>query len=510
LRLPSRCCLAVLAACGQQAEPPGRSLGAETASAASSWLPSQVSSEAPVFVIEGDGRSLAPPAAPGATETALPKLASIAMRTWVYQEPREDAQKLGYLRAGAVVERAPEPAGTRDCAGGWYRVMPRGFVCVGKGAALDVAHPIVTTAHKPPRRGEPFPYRYVISGSPAPHLYFKLPNVEEQRYAEGAGERARSMALRATSVRAELGPADEVPPTWLGGDALPKPYGAEAPLSYRSHRGRASEASAFGLIATYDWTDRPMGLTTELDLIPLDRTKVAPLSKLRGLVLDKPGTPAFVITASSPVYEMVEGPTGLVPKKTGEAPRRSGWALTGRDNGSPSGLRETTRGVWLPAANLRIATLREDPNGFAAAGRKWIDVSIKQQLLVAYEGRVPVFATLVSTGRGELGDPEKTTATVRGAFMIASKHVSGTMDGDEQTRESFDLRDVPYIQYFHKGYALHGAFWHDDFGKVRSHGCVNLAPADAAWLFEWTEPHVPEGWHGALNPNYGTLVYTHG
>jgi lipoprotein-anchoring transpeptidase ErfK/SrfK len=84
------------------------------------------------------------------------------------------------------------------------------------------------------------------------------------------------------------------------------------------------------------------------------------------------------------------------------------------------------------------------------------------------------------------------------------------MDGDEDTAEPIDLRDVPYIQYFHNGYALHGAYWHDSFGKVRSHGCVNLAPTDAAWLFEWTDPQVPQGWHAALNKNAGTLVYIHG
>ena len=136
-------------------------------------------------------------------------------------------------------------------------------------------------------------------------------------------------------------------------------------------------------------------------------------------------------------------------------------------------------------------------------------MSIRQQLLVAYEGKRPVFATLVSTGRGELGDPEETTATVRGTFMIHAKHVSGTMDGDDTTEDSFDLRDVPYIQYFHKGYALHGAYWHDAFGKVRSHGCINLAPVDAAWLFEWTDPDVPAQWHSARNVNHGTLVYIH-
>ena len=53
------------------------------------------------------------------------------------------------------------------------------------------------------------------------------------------------------------------------------------------------------------------------------------------------------------------------------------------------------------------------------------------------------------------------------------------------------------------------AYWHDDFGTPRSHGCVNLAPNDAAWLFAWTKPDVPEAWHGALSLRKGTLVYIH-
>jgi lipoprotein-anchoring transpeptidase ErfK/SrfK len=437
------------------------------------------------------------------------KIASIAMRTWVYQEPNEDATKLGYLRAGAIVARARTSAGTRDCAGGWYRIAPRGYVCVGKGASLDLGHAVLKAAVKGPRRGEPVPYPYVVSGEPPPHLYFKLPSEEEQRYSEGK-DRDRSVALHAARVRAKLGPADPIPQLLSEGADLPKPYGAEAPLAFRAHRGRAREASAFGLIASYDWTGRPIGLTTELDLIPLDRTRVANVSEMRGVVVERPGTPAFVISVDAPTYDWIDTPGGSVARKNGTAPYRSGWVLTGKNNGSPQGLLETTRGVWLAAGTLRIAELREDPAGFAEQGRKWIDVSIRKQMLVAYEGKRPVFATLISSGRGEMGDPEKTTATVRGTFMIASKHVSGTMDGDEKTREAFDLRDVPYIQYFYKGYALHGAYWHDDFGKMRSHGCVNLSPADAAWLFEWTEPAVPEGWHGAQNPKHGTLVYTHG
>jgi hypothetical protein len=63
--------------------------------------------------------------------------------------------------------------------------------------------------------------------------------------------------------------------------------------------------------------------------------------------------------------------------------------------------------------------------------------------------------------------------------------------------------------YFEGSYALHGAFWHDRFGQVRSHGCVNLAPEDARWLFRWTTPLLPAGWHGVVapRPNIGTWVF---
>jgi hypothetical protein len=342
----------------------------------------------------------------------------------------------------------------------------------------------------------------------------------------------------------------------LAGNELPKPYGAEEKLHYAAHAGRASEASAFGLITTFEWTNRRFGLTTELDIIPLDRTKPAILSALRGGVMPPPPAPArpskdadadagrdasstALATAGPEGRERAankkgrKGSKGDEPafpipalvrqqvvskfrqdergnfREDGTVPFRSGWALTGKDNGSPRGLLETTEGFWLPAEALLIPTIREDPAGYAREGKKWIDVSIRKQMLVAYEGRRPVFATIVSTGIGELGDPEKSHSTIRGTFRIHAKHVSGTMDGDEASAESFDLRDVPYIQYFHEGYALHGAYWHDEFGKARSHGCVNLAPADAAWLFEWTDPVVPPEWHGAVNAEGGTLVYTH-
>jgi hypothetical protein len=500
-RRPSALLAAVLAGCAPAADPPGRVIdqaGAArrpTAGEAELPRPSAGSpAEAPTAEAEGPSKEALEPGH-GA------KVASIAMHTWIYVAPSDRSAKLGYFRAGAVVDRSEVSAGTESCAGGWYRVKPRGYVCVGKGASLALGHQVVQAAFRGPVRHEPLPYQYVTSKSPPPHLYFRLPTRKDQERVEGPTLSEHLASWGAGEFKAT--PLDPLPEYLAAGRDLPKPYGAEEKLHYSVHTGRAKEASAFGLITSFAWTGRRFGLTTELDLIPLDRTKPAHPSTFHGIVIEQEGTPAIVIHQGATKLKM--GADGRL-HEDGMAGFRSGWVLTGKAQGA---LRETTEGAWLAADDLVVADTHDDPVGFAAEGKKWIDISIKKQLLVAYVGRRAAYATLVSTGISGMADPATSHATVRGIFYIHAKHVSATMDGDEAT-DSYDLRDVPYIQYFHEGYALHGAFWHDDFGKPRSHGCINLAPSDAAWIFEWTDPIVPPDWHGAVNAEGGTLVWTHG
>jgi lipoprotein-anchoring transpeptidase ErfK/SrfK len=120
-----------------------------------------------------------------------------------------------------------------------------------------------------------------------------------------------------------------------------------------------------------------------------------------------------------------------------------------------------------------------------------VHVDLSSQTLVAYEGDRAVFATLVSSGREGFETP---TGTIR----IQSKHVSATMDDTASATEAYSIEDVPWTMYFEGSFALHAALWHDQFGRPRSHGCVNLAPADARWLFQWTGPVLPPGWHGVV------------
>jgi lipoprotein-anchoring transpeptidase ErfK/SrfK len=163
---------------------------------------------------------------------------------------------------------------------------------------------------------------------------------------------------------------------------------------------------------------------------------------------------------------------------------------------------------WLSAKDVRHPSVAEPPAEVdAAAGERWIDVDLETQTLVAYEGRRPVFATIVSTGKGKQGTP---LATPKGSFRVWAKLLTSDMDNleDENAARYYRMEDVPWVQYFSKGVGLHGAFWHHSFGHVRSHGCVNLSPLDAQRIFWWTSPHIPAGWTAALPTPHelGTVV----
>lgn len=153
-------------------------------------------------------------------------------------------------------------------------------------------------------------------------------------------------------------------------------------------------------------------------------------------------------------------------------------------------------GQWMRGIDLRVPTLAAPPTD-VPAGARWIDIELAQQTLVAYEGERPWFSTVVSTGRAAGSTP-------KGVFQIWVKLRSSTMSNADDAQTTTDdgtpysIEEVPWVQYFSKGVALHGAFWHRKFGYTHSHGCVNLAPLDAMRLFDWTLPRLPRGWDAAF------------
>jgi lipoprotein-anchoring transpeptidase ErfK/SrfK len=160
---------------------------------------------------------------------------------------------------------------------------------------------------------------------------------------------------------------------------------------------------------------------------------------------------------------------------------------------------EIEGGEWMKAKDLSFPRVSAPPAevGGDAAIERWIDVDLAQQALVAYEGAKPVFSTLVSTGKGPVGSDFETR---KGVHRIWAKLFTTKMDNldKDDVDTHYAIEDVPWVQFFDKSIALHGAFWHRDFGRVHSHGCVNLTPLDARWLFAFTGPHLPTGWTAVL------------
>jgi len=142
---------------------------------------------------------------------------------------------------------------------------------------------------------------------------------------------------------------------------------------------------------------------------------------------------------------------------------------------------------WVqPAMQLGWIPGTRGPGPQTAAARE-IVVSISQQSLWAYENGELIASTYVSTGAADL--PE--TVTPIGQHIVLTKYDKQTMEG-VIGGEAYKVPDVPDVMYFDNlGNALHGAYWHSEFGTPRSHGCVNLPLDIAAWLYDWTPIGTP-------------------
>lgn len=118
------------------------------------------------------------------------------------------------------------------------------------------------------------------------------------------------------------------------------------------------------------------------------------------------------------------------------------------------------------------------PPAPAGGGKRFL-VDLSEQMLYAYEGDTLVRSTLISSGLWP-------NTTVTGTFYIYLKYTSQRMRGP-----GYDLPGVPYVMYFYQGYALHGTYWHNNFGNPMSHGCVNMPTSEAEWAFNWAPIGTP-------------------
>ncbi len=135
---------------------------------------------------------------------------------------------------------------------------------------------------------------------------------------------------------------------------------------------------------------------------------------------------------------------------------------------------------------------------------KRIEVLLEQQSVIAYEWDQPVWMSRAATGaRFSNGNYETPSGRHICNWKRPYRHMAA---GDRAAPNSYDLPGVPWVVYFTEdGISFHGTYWHNDFGKPRSHGCVNLPIQAARWLYRWTIPSVPAG-EKFVFEDFGTRV----
>ncbi|MCP4602911.1 MAG: L,D-transpeptidase [Proteobacteria bacterium] len=163
------------------------------------------------------------------------------------------------------------------------------------------------------------------------------------------------------------------------------------------------------------------------------------------------------------------------------------WTTISRSGDAPlsvdDGWVKLSEGQYVNDDNL--ARFRPAPRPRRLGpGERWIAIDIEEQLFHTYEGEQLVRIIPCSTGRR--------SNTKRGRYRIQWKRRMQTM---RLRRGHERVEDVQWVMYYdrRKDIAIHSAYWHSNFGKPVSHGCVNLPPGDAKWVFEWSSPHaLPE------------------
>jgi hypothetical protein len=414
----------------------------------------------------------------------------------IYDKPDRDAPILGGFRAGqslVVTDAVLTPERQRrmvyGCTQGWYPVEPRGWVCVGGAhhATRDPTDPRVMAAMATaPDSSSDYPYRYGTSiGAPQ---YLRIPTAAEQRQAEpGLDEHLQSLPA-----------ADETRGGAIDGSPAgrPPPEAVSAYFAGRQSALTGSEAYDGMKLAwtrEFDAQGRSWLLTADLTLVPKDKVRIAPLPTLRGIDLRASSQKlplAFFWLDDTFKFRM--GDDGKLYRTEDRWKRHEFVEANWSQAMGPGGIYWQTRNGQDYVRFQDVTMLRASPRPPDVGPRdKWIEVRITWGYLIAYEGDEPVYATAISPGVDGINQREH--ATARGKHFIDWKMSSADMSGRDKGKDWF-VDEVPWVAFYKDNYAVHGAFWHDDFGRPKSHGCINVPAADMRHLFAWMDPVMPAGW----------------
>ena len=483
--------------------------------------------------------------------------------------------KLGYARRGARLSVIPDAIPTAECTQGWYQLARgvgatdvRAYICSGHGTT-DTTHYQFRHPSRQPDTTQPLPYTYLRNANHGTPLYRSVPGEDQLlRYepylrpkpkpetepetepapgstdaqdADAATAAAAAAAAGADGVSAaapavqpasgqELASLDaNGDPTSALGEPQPAWWQREN-LKDTLHEVTLEELEAerddvlmtrlvrgfyVAVDRNFAWNGRRYAKTTRGLIAPEERFWRTKPSEFRGVELsgawDLPV--AWVYGRKDAETFDINLETNVVKSRRHKLKKFSQLHLTGRETTiQGKDYSELIDGSWMRTYYIRETDPGPVPENLAS-GERWIDVNIKEQTLVAYDGATPVYATMISSGRQNEKIKELDHTTPMGEWRVREKHLTATMDGNGSAAGElpYSIEDVPYVMYYHRSYAVHAAFWHENYGVRMSHGCVNLSPLDARQIFDFSGPQIPEGWHGAWasEQNPGTRVVVH-
>lgn len=380
------------------------------------------------------------PRPPGRAASAGLVVRVTARETWVRREASSRARHLGVVRRGARMRSLGLVPGA-GCAAGWHRLAVGGFLCAEEVAVTSEGPGGLRHPQVP--RGALLPYRYVGV------------------HGDGSGEYLQPEDAASDYFLRELAPHNALTVTGR--------IRADGEWFWRTTRGTYVPAAEVVPLRASAFQGQRLGGAWRLPL--------AFVHGRRALRHRAPGRPSG----------------GFLPHYH----RAAALPAAGR---RPARWVALADGSFVRRGDVRLAVASPPPPGVGPQD-PWIDVDVAEQVLVAYRGAAPVFATLVSTGRSD--------RTPLGTYRVWVKLAATDMrSGPRESGRPYQLWDVPWTVFFKGDFALHGTYWHDRFGHRKSAGCVNLSPRDARFVFGFVAPALPPGWWAVLphRPEAGSLV----
>ncbi len=449
-----------------------------------------------------------------------PRLAAVMPFAYIYKRPAVKGLALGYVRMGTSVPLLDDkPVPGDDCPRGWYKVAPRGYICLNYRTTLDLNDPYFKALNSVAPKDEAYPYKYAFSnGAP---MYSRVPTKEEQEKEDKKfGPRGSYVQLAEWSKGHEellttepIKATDPIPAFFAGGK---RHVGGGNRDTKKLHWRTIPNGSMVAYHKSFEAEGRVWLLTSDLMLVPADRVRAVKKHTFEGVKLGSGvDLPLAWNRSHDPKPLFKKGDDGSFTATEKTYPGKGYVEITdvqvkGSDGKIYYELREEP-GYYVLDKHTTISRAKTTLPAGVKPGGKWLEAKILPGTLTAYEGTTPVYATLFSPGKGGLPvkglDHTKYATTQIGYFPIEWKDRVNTMSNEKGEPKVLWFSDVPNIQYLKAPLAMHVAYWHQDFSNPKSAECVNVSANDGQFLFHFTDPPVPEGW-GGIRPGDGNGLST--